>query len=145
MPASPAAAQPNVLAPFFTWKHGAYLWSIAVAIGSYVTLMLDWVAHWFFQLPPVTEFVQVLTVICCVGMAAHVVTMLLIMRSNDEFIRSLTGKRVTIAAFATFGLLTIWGLLENIGWAPPFTLMFAYALFLLVHTLLVPFINADRP
>ena len=86
-----------------------------------------------------------LTIICCAGMVAHVITMLLAMRGNDEFMRGIIGKRVTIAAFVSLSFLTIWGLLTNVGWAPQFPLMFAYGIFLLVHTALIPFINSKRP
>lgn len=138
MPGSSAVARQVVANPFLTL-------STAAAIGSYVCILLVWVAERFIALPSLHLYVQVMTVICCLSMVGHVAAMLTMMRANDEFWRALIGKRIAIAAFATFGILTIWGLLLNLGWAPPFTLMFAYALFLLVHTLIIPFVNAARP
>lgn len=130
---------------FLRWDTGPFLWSIMAAIGAYVVILLTWAVSRFHPLPALEEYNRVLTVICCVGMVGHVITGLMVMRRNDEFMRGIIGKRVTIAAFVTFGFLTIWGLLTNVGWAPQFPLMFAYGVFLLVHTALIPFINAERP
>ena len=144
----PAAADNTTrhfFALFFRPDTGPFLWSIMAGIGCYLVILLDWTVARFRPLPELTGYTEALTVISCVGLVGHVITGLLVMRRNDEFMRAIIGKRVTIAAFISFGFLTIWGLLTNVGWAPQFPLLFAYAVFLAVHTALIPFINSERP
>ncbi len=126
----------------------AYVIATTITMSAYTLVLLVWLVARFTDFP-ISQMsrggVRVATFVCALGILVHAWTILRLMNSSDEFMRSLMAKRLLIAAFVTLGGATIWALLENVGWLGSFPLIFIYLVFFTVHAAIIPFINADRP
>jgi len=123
------------------------LWTVAIAAAFYFILLP--LHAWGEAVPnrmlaALAGYTQVITVICAAALTMQAATMFSLIKLNDEFMRSLVFKRISLAALITILLVTVWGLLASAGWAPPFEAIYLYLTFLGAHTSLLPFMNADR-
>jgi hypothetical protein len=122
-----------------------YVSVTSFAIPVYMAVLLEWVARLVLSLNTPKRLVIGLAFLGAAAVTIHVWALLRTVRRSDEFMRVVMGRRILTAALIFVAGLTVWGLLQNIGWLPAFPLGAAYMLFLIVHTGVIPFINADRP
>lgn len=124
---------------------GPFVLATGAGVGFYVVVLLSYAAVHLTALPRTLALDRVMTVVAVIGLAAHLVTAIRVVRHGDEYIRAVAFKRLTVGALATLGGATIWGLLANVGWAAPLDPIFLYGLFALVNLGVLYFVNADRP
>lgn len=122
----------------------SYVVITALAMSLYTLTLLVWAAEqWLPNWP--RDVLPLMAVVTIPAIVIHLWSLVRAVVHTDEFLRAVAMKRLLVAAVIVVGGLTAWGLLQFGGWAPAFPLPLVYIAFFVVHVMVIPFINADRP